>query len=245
MKSKFWIIPLVLVLFSCDGKEENKEKKKSNKGKVTAEVSEPKGEVNLDYFYPIQPKPLVYVYSLNNNPLTETFLKITTGNSKSGKIMMLETYNSDMVFVEGLTLDINNGLSVLNHSVASQGTKFESNITKKEFIPVNDKDTSAFIVDFPTENDSIVMLIERYQAYGDKYNLNIMDSISNCLEIKEFWRVTSMNVATRKENERSFDVSSFYAKGIGKVAYLPTGETDTMKLVRQISIEDWNTLVQQ
>jgi len=241
-KSSIAFILLLAFAFTACKSEEKKETKTETKPEKKVYVKETK--VDLGYFFPMQPEPMVYSYALDNNPLSENFLKITSAKSKFGEYrMLLEHYNGSLVLTEGLTIDVSNGFKTLNQAVASKGTKFEAHLSSPFYFPASETDTSRFISDFPTTNDSIVMLIEVDRYFNGSRPVALGDSVVDCKIITERWRKTEINISTRKENVTQFGSDMYFAKNMGKVAFIPHGEKDTMKLRKVIPIRDWERLV--
>lgn len=237
-----FILLLAFGVISCNSSDKS-ELKEPTKKDASKKVYVKETQVDLGYFFPLKPEPVVYAYSLDNNPLSERFLKITTAKTKFEEYrILLEHYNSDLILTEGLTIDVSNGFKTLNQAVASKGTKFEAHLSSPFYFPASDTDTSRFISDFPTSNDSLVMLIEVDRYFDGTQPIKLADSVVNCKVIKEHWRTTTINIVTRQEQVKQFSSDLYFAKNMGKVAFIPNGQKDTMKLQRVISIKDWELL---
>ena len=233
------IAALVVFFISCNNDVEIPAKNKEVKKEQVANPA------NLTYFYPTSIKPLVYVYSVNNNPFLETYLKITSVKSKGDTLMMLEYFDANLELKEGYTINLNKNFEVINHMTSSNGIKYTSKISKNNFFPMEGEKVARFMVDFPTTNDTVVALFERDLELVDTISYMFQDDLLTCIKAIDHIRLTRLHTITKKENVQLGEIVSLYAEGIGKVAQFPSAGGDTMKLVRTIAIEEWDKLTHQ
>jgi hypothetical protein len=239
IKSLVLSVSLGVLMFSCNNDPSKPIQETDEKAEKTSE------NANMSFFYPRSAKPLVYVYSVANNPFLETYLKITSVTSKSDTLMMLEYFDGNLELKEGYTINLNKGFLVTNHMTSSQGIKYTSRIAKNNYFPTQNGNVASFVIDFPTQNDTVVGLYERDMELVDTIAYNFQDSTVECVKALEHIRLTRLHTITKKENEQLGEMVSLYAKGIGKVAQFSSAGGDTMKLVRTITIEEWNKLAPQ
>lgn len=239
IKSLILSVCIGMILISCSNESKDPIQKTDMDTEMTPE------KANMDFFYPRSAKPMVYVYSVANNPFLETYLKITTVTSKKDTLMMLEYFDGNLELKEGYTINLNKGFLVTNHMTSSNGIKYTSRIAKNKYFPVQKGEIASFIIDFPTQNDTVVGLYERDMELTDTISYKFEGATVDCIKALEHIRLTRLHTVTKKESEQFGEMVSLYARGIGKVAQFPSSGGDTMKLVRTISIEEWDKLAPQ
>lgn len=165
--------------------------------------------------------PYALVFQDSAYPIDERFVRYIQIDKNDTNKLIIERYNASLRIYEGVTLDIDNNLEILDHMmVDAQGIKRTSGFKSTTFFPLKKDEQIIFKTDFPSHLDSIVMIYEA-RKHIDEVALEkeINGKNHSVIKVRDSIFVSMVNTYTGEGSTQSGIVDSYYAKGIGLVQW--------------------------
>lgn len=221
------IVVLVLLFASCNNDTQN-----------TLEKSE-----YLDFFYPYNPEPKVYVYQDSINPMFEVFERVfTTEDELLGKHLWIERYNSNFMLTETIELVSSKNLNVYNHLISVRGDLYNGEVRDSSFFPFFG--ACHFSSTFPSNIDTIAFHYDNRRSISEEkgnflWNGKNLKTITVLDSIKTY----AIDTKNKKEKMTSSIAKTVYAEGLGKVQVKSLNGKVNLKLTRILSDSEWTFIV--
>jgi hypothetical protein len=196
----------------------------------------------LEYYYPFDSEPKVYVYQDSLNPLYEVFERVFTVEDPMGKHLWIERYNTNFSLTETVEILATDKLNVRNHLIGVRGNLESAVVRDSLFFP--SFGTSIFSSTFPSNNDTIVFHYEIKRTLQDKKGIfNWEDKTLETINTLDSVKAYIIDVKNEKEKVNLSLAKSVYAKGLGKVQVFSLNGAVNLQLKRVLTDEEWKFIV--
>jgi hypothetical protein len=194
-----------------------------------------------DYFFPVDSLvPYIYVFSDENKPLDERFMRMYRLQNDTDSSFVVERFNSLFKITEGFTYKLNDSLTIEDHMIVDRdGLKRKSKLTSKYNFPVFKGMEAQFIADFPGVVDSTVIVQDSKRHVVDAdYTFVLFGKEIPAILVKDTIRWYELNSITKEVRERSVITDNVYAKGYGLVEW-GTEDKSVIYSLRTILSDKW------
>jgi predicted GNAT family acetyltransferase len=199
----------------------------------------------INYFYPQDSVPVVYMYRDVANGLEEQFHRIYSINDSYGLHTIVEIYTSSGRIIEALNYNVDS-LIVIDHMVVDKKMKkVKAAVMKHKLIPMNMEEETWFASKFPGFKDSTIILSEikrKVDAKG-KFNWKVLEDERESIQMNDFNRKTLYNPFTKEENEIQGISHAIFSEGIGLSEWFSDNKKVHYKLERIISQDEWMKMI--
>ncbi len=219
-------VSLIGLLVSCGG---NQEMQSANP--------------NMEYFYPWDTVPKIYLYRDVANGLDEQFHRVFSITDSQGEHIVVEIYTSDGRIIEALNYNIDS-LDLIDHMVVNRnGEKTKTELFKHKIIPMGDEEIW-FASRFQGFLDSTLILKEifRKEKEVDAEYL-VMDEIHEAKIFADHIRMTNFNPFTKKETVTEGDAVSYFSKGLGLTEWHTDNKKAHYRLEKIMTQEEWVKII--
>jgi hypothetical protein len=225
-KSVYWVVFLVfsVAITSCE---------EPTNQKVV--------ESYKDYFFPTDSLvPYIYVFSDEQKPLDERFLRMYRMQNDTDSSFVVERFNSSFKITEGFTHELNDSLTIIDHMVVDRdGLKRKSKLTSNYNFPVFKDMVAHFITDFPGVIDSTVIVQDSKKHIVDaNYSFTLFGKEIPAIHVKDTVRWYELNANSNEARERSVVTDNIYAKGYGLVEW-GAEDKSVVYTLRKILSDKW------
>ena len=175
---------------------------------------------NVEFFYPIDTIPKIYLYRDIVQGLEEEFHRIYAIRDFAGEHIVVERYASDGRILDAVNYNVDS-LTVFDQMVVDRSkNKEKAVIYKNKLFPMDLKKESWFAVKFKGVVDSTLILREVKRNFKKHQRITIMeDETSDGLVFEDLVKQTIFNPFTKKEQTYQAKQLSYFAKGFGLVEW--------------------------
>ena len=218
---------ILLLLFACNNPSEMKST-----------------HVNIEFFYPLDTIPKIYLYRDVAKGLEEEFHRVYHVKDSEGHHIIVERYASDGRILEALNYNVDS-LDIQDHMVVNiKQEKTKAILYKNKIFPTGPKDQTWFASKFQGLNDSTLFLREIKRQLVTKHQIRaIMEEDVECIVFDDFLRQTLINPFTQKENTIQGHQNVYFGKGIGLVEWQSSNKKMHFRLEQILSQEEWLKII--
>jgi hypothetical protein len=194
-----------------------------------------------DYFFPVDSLvPYIYVFSDDNKPLDERFMRMYRLQNDTDSSFVVEHFNSQFKITEGFTYMLNDSLTVKDHMIVDRdGFKRRTNLSDHYNFPIYAGMTSQFIADFPGVIDSTVMIKDsKKHIFDANFKYVLFDKEVSAILVKDTIRIIELNKTTKEIGESRVVTDNVYVKGYGLVEW-GTEDKSVLYSLRTILSDKW------
>lgn len=198
---------------------------------------------NIEYFYPWDTVPKVYMYRDVANGLEEQFHRIFSISDSQGDHIVVEIYTSDGRIIEALNYNIDS-LDVMDHMVVNRnGEKTKAELFKTKLIPLA-KEETWFASRFQGFLDSTLILKEVFRKFNKvDPEYRVMDEQNEAIIFKDYVRMTNFNPFSKKESVIEGEASSYFSKGFGLTEWHTANKKAHYRLEKIMTQEEWVKII--
>jgi hypothetical protein len=187
------------------------------------------------------------VLSVNNNPLSEMYIKNEFHSKNKLNWIQSQTFNSKLALIEQKYFNYFKEEGwIISRQIAYMGNSVEGIIIKENVFPRNETDTAVHVFEVPGK-DSISSRLSFSRFFQAYEKINIQGIEYNSMQIKEVATATIINYKTKETRQNENETKKWYVKGLGLVKIeLEKSEKNpkgfiynTSKVMNQ---EDWNKI---
>ena len=198
-----------------------------------------------EYFYNYDINPKVYRYRDIIHGLNEQFHRVYGIEDSKGKHIVVERYVQDGRLTEAFNFNVDS-LNVMDHMVVNAlGENEKATLYRDEFLPKAKGTETQFISKFSGVTDSTVFLMEVNRQLSDVKMLKVQSDSLECIKLKENAIYTLLNPFTKQENQQKLETVTYFAKGVGLVAWYDIKKRSHFELEEILSQEKWIKLISE
>ena len=198
-----------------------------------------------EYFYNYDTVPKVYRYRDIIHGLNEQFHRVYGIEDSKGKHIVVERYVQDGRLTEAFNFNVDS-LNVMDHMVVNAlGENEKATLYKDEFLPKAKGTETQFISKFSGVTDSTVFLMEVNRQLSDVKIRKVQSDSLECIKLEENAIYTLLNPFTKQENQQKLETVTYFAKGVGLVAWYDIKKRSHFELEEILSQEKWIKLISE
>ena len=218
---------LVIMMFSCSEKNSNKSE-------------------FVDYFYPYDTIPKIYVYRDVVGGLNEQFHRVYGVEDEAGKHIIVELYSSDFRLTEALNYN-HPSLELQDHMVTNgKKQKSKADLIKSKAFPLGDHDTSEFLSRFPSHIDSTKIIQLKKRVLKNKTeSILYLNKKTPAISFYDTINLAVVNSKEEQLNNLNGAQLVYFAKDIGKVEWHSMDKKAHYKLEKVMNQKDWINIIKQ
>ena len=174
------------------------------------------------YFFPTDSLvPYIYVYSDEEKPLDERFLRMYRLENDTDTSFVVERFNSSFRITEGFTYKLNDSLTVVDHMIVDRdGLKRQSNVTSNYSFPIYTDMVAHFIADFPGVTDSTVIVQDsKKHIFNPDTTYVLFGNELPAILVKDTIRWYELSSGSSEVREQMVVTDNIYVKGYGLVEW--------------------------
>ena len=189
--------------------------------------------------------PKVYRYRDIIHGLNEQFHRVYGIEDSKGKHIVVERYVQDGRLTEAFNFNVDS-LNVMDHMVVNAlGENEKATLYKDEFLPKTEGTETQFISKFSGITDSTVFFMEVNRQLSDVKIRKVQSDSLECIKLEENAIYTLLNPFTKQENQQKLETVTYFAKGVGLVAWYDIKKRSHFELEEILSQEKWIKLISE
>jgi hypothetical protein len=199
----------------------------------------------IEYFYPVDSIPKIYLYRDIANGLDEVFHRIYAVKDSKGDHLIVEIYSADGRILEALNYNIDS-LDIMDHMVVNRkGEKTKAELFKYKLIPMNDTEETWFASRFQGFLDSTLILKEvKRKISGKEIEHEVMGETVATIVMKDDIKMSNFNPFVKgKENSIQTQCINYFSKGYGLVEFHSPDKSVHYKLEKILSQKEWLSII--
>jgi hypothetical protein len=195
---------------------------------------------NVEFFYPIDTIPKIYLYRDIANGLNEEFHRIYVIKDNAGPHLVVERYASDGRILEAINFNVDS-LIVFDQMIVDRYKKKEKAfIYKNVLFPMDKKKESWYSFKFKGVVDSTLILREVKRNFKKHQEVTVMEDANvDAIVFEDLIRQTVLNPYTRKEQAYEAKQICYFAKGFGLVEWHSLNKKIHFKLEQVLTQQEF------
>ena len=200
----------------------------------------------VDYFYPYDTIPKIYVYRDVVGGLNEQFHRVYGVEDEAGKHIIVELYSSDFRLTEALNYNYPS-LELQDHMVTNaKKQKSKADLIKSKAFPIGDDDTSEFLSRIPSHIDSTKIIQLKKRVLKNKTETILyLNKKTPAISFYDTINLAVVNSKNKQLNKLHGAQLVYFAKDIGKVEWHSMDKKAHYKLEKIMNQKDWINIIQQ